>query len=448
MGDRRESALLHTSSLPRDGERHLHGNVSFEPRYFERVCREAMARRCGIAFMHSHPFPGWQGMSDDDIRAEKKMAGAAAALTGLPLVGLTIGSDGTWSARTWKLGPDRSYERHWCQAVRIVGDGLRVDFADFLLPPPLLREEFRRTVSVWGTHAHGKLARLRVGIVGLGSVGALVAESLARMGLRCFVLIDFDRVEHHNLDRLVIATSEDFGRLKVEVAAERIKQIATAADVDITAVPCSVVEPDGYRAALDCDVLFSCVDRPRPRHILDHLAYSHLIPVIDGGIQVRFRDSRFTGVDWQVQTVMPGNACLECLGAYNPGDVSTEAAGKLDDPSYMAGLPADHRLRRNENVFPFAANVASLEILQLVAMTTHIAGISTFGVQRFRYVPGVVEQVADRQCRPECDRMEFVASGDEHFSLAGKDLGAEAARSRAAGEETEQTRASHLSQVP
>jgi hypothetical protein len=189
-----------------------------------------------------------------------------------------------------------------------------------------------------------------------------------------------------------------------------------------------VVEEQGYRAALDCDMIFSCVDRPRARHVLNHIAYGHLIPVIDGGIAVRFKSGGFSGVDWQLQTVGPGRPCLECLGTYDQADVSTEAAGKLDDPSYLKGLPADHRFKRNENVFPFAANLASLEVMQLVALVTGAAGITDFGVQRYRYQPGILEQLERKACHPWCDRDRHVGEGDRHFTLMGRDAVAEQRR--------------------
>lgn len=430
LGNQRLTALLNTVIHPVEGDRQRHGNASFNPQYFERVCSMALAEGCGIAFLHSHPFPGWQGMSFDDIQAEQKMAGAVAALTDLPLVGMTVGSDGTWSARMWEHLEGNQYDRKWCSSVRKVGKQLRADFNAELVPIPTFREHLKRTITVWGKENHAHLARLRVGIVGLGSVGSMVADALAHMGIERFVLIDFDEVQTHNRDRLLIATDDDIGTLKVVVAERHIKKVATAAWIEVTHVPHSIAEEPGYCAALDCDVLFSCVDRPRPRQILNHLAYAHLIPVIDGGIEVRFKHGKFSGVDWQLQTVSPGRPCLECLGAFDLADAETEKAGMLDDPSYLKGLPPDHRFKRNENVYPFSSNLASLEVLQFIALVTGIAGINDFGVQRYRYIPGVLESDTQCTCRTNCEMSNLIAQGDRYFHLYGRDLGAESARQR------------------
>ena len=430
-GAHRITALLNSLIPPVEGDRQRHGNASFNPQYFQRVCEIAASEPgLGIAFMHSHLGPGWQGMSDDDVRAELRIAGAVEAVTELPLVGLTVGTDGTWSARMWPYVGNKQHAREWCAAVRVLGSRLKVDYNDNLIAPPEFRELFKRTVTTWGEQNQLTLARLRFGIVGLGSVGSIVAETLARMGMKRFVLIDFDEVQSHNLDRLLGAHESDIGALKIAVAERQIRRAATAANVEIQAVPYSIAEESGYRSALDCDVLFSCVDRPRPRNILNHFAYSHLIPVIDGGIEVRFKHGKFSGVDWQLQTAGPGRACLQCLETFLPGDVGTEIEGKLDDPSYLKNLPPDHRLKRNENVFPFSANLASLEVLQMVELVTEIGGIGGFGVQRYRYLPGTLEVYPMRTCRADCEYQSLLAQGDRYFSLYGRDIGAEKARQR------------------
>ncbi|MFN0279338.1 MAG: HesA/MoeB/ThiF family protein [Pyrinomonadaceae bacterium] len=433
-GSKRFTALLLEVVLPEPGDRQRHGNVSFNPQYFERVCRLALEKDAGIAFMHSHPGSGWQDMSKDDIAAEQRLAGPVLGLTDQPLVGLTVGNDDVWSARLWHSTGDRNYKRSWCRSVRSIGERLDVTFADFMVPRPRYGEMFKRTVAVWGEQNHAKLARLRIGIVGLGSVGSFIAETLARSGFENIVLIDFDEIQEHNLDRLVIGTRDDIGKLKVEVAKERMSKVSTAHSMNIEAIPYSVAEEKGYFAALDCDVLFSCVDRPRARQILNHFAYAHLIPVIDGGIAVRFKNGQFSGVDWQLQTVGPGRPCLECLGCFSVGDVSIEIAGKLDDPSYLKGLGADHHLKRNENIFAFSENLASLEFFQLISLATSLGGFSDFGIQRFRYIPGIIDSIEANSCRLECHVQQLLATGDRHFTLMGQDLTANAARVRQQGQ--------------
>ena len=429
-GDKRLTALVHTVIFPGKGDRQRHGNASFNPQYFERVCKLAMEKDCGVAFMHSHPVPGWQGMSDDDIRAENKIMGSVAAITGLPLLGMTTGSDETWSGRFWLDDDGKSYKRKWCSSIRVLGKTLLCNFNDHLLPKPEFNEMFRRTVSVWGEGNHSHMARLKIGIVGLGSVGGAVAMSLARSGFTRLAFIDHDEIQVHNLDRLDYATKQHLGMLKIEVAKQRALEIATASQIGIDVVPFSVVEEAGYQAALNCDVLISCVDRPRPRSILNHFAYAHLIPVVDGGIAVRFKNGKFSGVEWQVQTVGPNRPCLKCVGAYSVDDVSTEIEGNLDNSLYIKGLPADHRFRRNENVYPFSQNLASLEVLHLVATATGCGGIDDLGVQRFRYNPGILESDTEKSCLPSCQGEALIASGDSNFCLSGKDFGAEEARLR------------------
>lgn len=423
-GMTRTTALLTRHIGAEPGDREIHGNVSFNPGYLKRALEEALRHRAGLAFLHSHPWPGWQHMSEDDVAAENRIARAGCALTGLPLIGMTTGNDGTWSARTWVAKTDQPEPlMSWLPEVRVVGEALRVSRMPHAARPKRKDETLIRTVAAWGDDAQVELERIRVGIVGLGSVGSMVAESLARIGVRKITLIDFDVVEPKNLDRLVAATEADVGRLKVQVAAERVQLVATAVAVDVRVVSQRVSHPDAYGAVLDCDILFSCVDRPHPRHVLNFLAYSHLIPVIDGGILVRHRNGQFRGADWQVQTVAPGRACLRCLGAYDDNAVSLDQSGLLDDPTYLAGLDAGSPLHRRENVFPFSANLASIEVFHLISMATGIAGQSDLGVQRFRYYPGVMDQRLGLECQETCEFGQLVSTGDHHFSLMDTDPG-------------------------
>jgi hypothetical protein len=400
-GASRTSALIAELILPLAGERRVHGNASFLPHYLDRALELALASSAGLALLHSHPGPGWQGMSSDDIKAEQGNAAQVLAATDLPFVGLTLGTDGALSARFWIRAGAREYRREWCESVRVVGEQLQVTFDEQQRPAPTASEAQLRTVTAWGPEIQARLARLRVGIVGAGSVGSLIAEALARTGIEHTRLIDFDTIEEHNLDRLLHAGPDDIGKAKVHVLAAALKRSATAAQAEIEPLEWSVCEQPGFAAALDCDVLFSCVDRPWPRKVLNVIAYAHLIPVIDGGIRVVAPNERLKRADWKTLTAIPGRICLECSRQFDPADVILERDGLLDDPHYIEGLPADHHLRARENVFAFSANLASLEMLQLLAMVAAPHGISNPGVQTYHFVSGSLDQDL-LTCAPTC----------------------------------------------
>jgi molybdopterin/thiamine biosynthesis adenylyltransferase len=414
MGHTRRTALVERLILPREGERNVHGNASFEPIFLERGMAEAAASGAGLALLHSHPLGrGAQGLSRDDVAAEQGNAGAVSGATGLPFVGLTLAGDGAWSGRFWQRTAPRTYPVAWCTSVRVVGDRLAVTFMDKLAPVPRSTEQQIRTVSAWGDECQANLVRLRAGVIGAGSVGGMIAESLARMGFEDITLVDFDIIKKHNLDRLNYATARDDGRLKVEALAEFLRERATASTFRVAPVAAAVYEEVGYRAALDCDLLFACVDRPWGRYILNLMAYSHLIPVIDGGIHARAnRFGKLAAADWRAHTATIGRPCLQCLAQYDPGHVQLEREGLLDDPEYIEGLPADHPLKSRQNVFAFAMSCASMQTLQMLALVLAPLDQPNPGSQLYHFVGGFMEEPTFGSCHPECLFPSVIALGD------------------------------------
>jgi hypothetical protein len=428
LGRARASALVVDVVLPLSKERHVHGNVSFESEYFMRSAAIASERGCGLGLVHSHPGArGWQGLSSDDFAAESGHAAQAEVLTGLPLLGLTFATQSEhYSARLWNRVDRGRYGPRWCELVRVVGKRFRISFNPGLRPEPALRASQVRTVSAWGSAIQADLARLRIGVIGAGSVGAQVAEALARTGVAEITLYDFDVVEEKNLDRLVHATIEDAvaHRPKVEVLRRGLLRSSTALNPAIRALQVSIVEPDGLADALDMDVLFCCVDRPWGRQVANYLAYVHLIPVIDGGVSVDVAPTRMRGSEWRAHVATVDRCCLECLGQFDPADVSLERSGLLEDPRYVHDLaPGSIAVPSGENVYAFAAAAAAAEVLQFLAMIVSPAGVEGVDPQIFHFANGKVD-LDTRECRVGCiysgiwfgrgDSLDVTVTGVDH----------------------------------
>ena len=362
--------------------------------------------------MHNHFSRGWQDMSVPDVSAERDRISPAARATGLPLVGLTLGSDESWSARFWTWDGD-TFNRTWCQKVRVVGRRFRVTFKDRKVTRryPFLR----RTVDTWGSKCQRDISGLRFGIVGVGSVGCVIAEALARVGVEKLTVIDPDRIEDHNLDRLLYATQKDVGRLKVDLVSHHAKQSATAAHFEI--FPCSspIQNDRALAAALDCDILFSAVDRPLPKDLLNHIAFAHCIPVVSGGVFIDNKpDGTLGQAAWGVTTVGPMFRCLRCDGQYTSSDVVLEIDGSLDNPAYIRHMTELGQAPRNQNVFPFSVNLATsmvIEMIRLVIADTWWPDRG--GRQHYSMIPNRLE-VEKLKCNEHCSVMEKSAFGD-HF---------------------------------
>ena len=94
------------------------------------------------------------------------------------------------------------------------------------------------------------------------------------------------------------------------------------------------------------------MDRPWPRHHLNALSYSHLIPVIDGGIIAKIKNDRPVHVDWRIHTVGPEKKCLVCLGALKRGEIDLDRRGMLDDQNYIRNMDENmkHLISREKRI--------------------------------------------------------------------------------------------------
>jgi len=176
--------------------------------------------------------------------------------------------------------------------------------------------------SFLGEDSNTILADLRVAIVGLGGGGSHIVQQLAHIGVGHFLLVDDDRVEESNLNRLVGATAADVRRSawKTTIAARVIRRVHPSAKV--------VVERARWQENAEllrsCDVIFGCIDSFAGRAELETIARRYLIPYIDIGMDVHERGKRFS-ISGQVVLSMPGKACLRCMNIVRPDLLVAEA---------------------------------------------------------------------------------------------------------------------------
>ena len=363
-GFNRHTGILGEVVLPKDGDRDLHRNVTVHSGYLNRVLDCALKEQAGVAVLHSHSGSGWQALSGIDYDTERNVIAPFVRETQLPLLGMTIGTDGCWSARFWDESGPRA-KPLYCRDVRRVGPRFtRADWPPDAYPPYVRRKSLVRTLDCWGIEAQTRLARTHICVVGAGSVGSIVLECLARTGFEEITVVDPDWVEEKNLDRLVYADRHCLGLRKAEVAAAHLRRVATAGRPVIRSVPLSIRTERAYRLAADADIILCCVDNAEAREVLNHIAYSNCLPLIDGGVLVDSRE-RLLSAKWGVHLVGPDMRCLRCRGQYTSSDARDERLGIRRRGRYIND-GVDDGPEPGQNTIAFC-NVVAAEEMRMLA---------------------------------------------------------------------------------
>ncbi|WP_405116193.1 tRNA threonylcarbamoyladenosine dehydratase [Paenibacillus sp. FSL K6-1217] len=85
--------------------------------------------------------------------------------------------------------------------------------------------QFSRTELAIGPEGLAIMKNSTVAVLGIGGVGAMAAEALARTGIGRIILIDKDSVDITNINRQLHALTTTIGQNKTDLMVERIKLI-------------------------------------------------------------------------------------------------------------------------------------------------------------------------------------------------------------------------------
>lgn len=360
--------------LAQEGTDYVEGTYGYRalsPKFIHRLITRARDQRLAYLAVHNHGTDERVGFSSIDIDSHERGYPALLQIAkGMP-VGALVAGRRSLQADIWLPDGDRL---QLDEAV-LVGQAI-----SRLVPAPRLSatqtsDNYERQVRMFGKAGQELLARCRVGIVGLGGIGSLVAEYLARLGVGEFCLVDNDQVETTNLSRIVGATALDArnGTLKVAVAERVIRQANDGAVIQ--AVAEDVAKQSAAQELRACDFLFIAADSMRARLVCNAVVHQYLIPAVQLGSKIQADESGALLEVFSVnRQLRPGQGCLWCNQLIDPSLLAKEAKTDEERKAQAYGVeePNPSVISLNGVAAAHAANDFLLDYLNLRPERPHL----------------------------------------------------------------------------
>lgn len=127
------------------------------------------------------------------------------------------------------------------------------------------------------------IAQARIALPGLGGVGGIFAQTLARLGVRRFHLADFDTFERGNIHRQFCANVDVLGHPKLDVVADCILNIDPGAEIGRFADGVTRENLDAFLDGVDLVLDGLEFFQVKIRRALFNRALERGIPVITSG---------------------------------------------------------------------------------------------------------------------------------------------------------------------
>jgi hypothetical protein len=361
--------LARTLFIARDGEDYVDGKRGYRAlnaRFINRCITYCRDHRLVYLAVHNHGGIDSVAFSDVDYASHERGYRALLDIArGMP-VGALVFAARAVEADIWFPDDTRSALRH---AVAQGGS------LHYLWSTPLRFRAlehsnlYDRQVRMFGKLGQTRLSAATVGIIGLGGIGSLVNEYVARLGVGKLVLVDPDGISESNFSRVAGATVDDLASkaLKVNIA----KRVAMQANpsVHVEVVSSDVVVEDSARRLVDCDYLFLAADSMRARLVFNAIVQQYYVPGVQMGAKVSFSENsgEIQANYSVVRRVRPGLGCLMCNQLINPTQLAHEwkTDAERKDQHYGTQIPNPSVITLNAVSAAHAVNDFMLDYLGL-----------------------------------------------------------------------------------
>jgi hypothetical protein len=240
----------------------------------------ALLTRCareGYALLdaHTHPWTTQPRFSAIDDRSDLQKFQTTQSMSPPFRHGsLVFGCDMSFEGRFW------DYTREAMATItrlQVLETPPRTHYGTDCQPPDwasAAQAVYDRQVRAFGLEGQAMLGRLRVAVVGAGGLGSQIANALALLGVGHLLLIDPDRLELSNLNRVVGASYAQAARgwRKVRALAQRLNRARPPERRTVVPLPLDARTRDALAHLLSCDLIVGAVDSAVVRQYLNTVA--------------------------------------------------------------------------------------------------------------------------------------------------------------------------------
>lgn len=173
-----------------------------------------------------------------------------------------------------------------------------------------MQKYFKRQIELWGEEKQILLQKKSIAIIGAGGLGSSLALALGSVGIGEVHIIDFDKIEYHNIHRQISFTLEDQNQNKADINAKLLTKKSSFTKT----FAYSISFDEWERLNIKVDLLIDATDNLDTRLQIDKYAKKRSIPWIYGSVEAFhgqicfFKKSSFTNAFKTKETIPQGTS--------------------------------------------------------------------------------------------------------------------------------------------